>query len=254
VAFKGTQTVVVVVNINPTSKAQTFTFKNDSVTRVMKYTTSAIKNLRYEGTIDVTDSSFTTTLDSASITTFVSTKTIDCPQTPIIPYLQVNNGKMIGTNKVICIFGDSIILAPQAGSDSSWSWTGCGTSGSWNTQTINPDGTCTSVIATYTNNCGASTSLQYNITVNPKVAVNTAVLSPEIIVFPNPSISGTFKIKAPDNFVRNTINIFNLVGEQVYTNSLRGNETTINSGLKPGIYIIKIAGKGSSFSEKLILK
>ncbi len=123
VAFKGAQTVVVIVNTNPTSKAQTFTFKNDSVTRVMKYTTSAIKSLRYEGTIDVTDSSFTTTLDSASITTFVSTKNIDCPQTPIIPYLQVNNGKIIGTNNVICIFGDSIILAPQAGSDSSWSWT-----------------------------------------------------------------------------------------------------------------------------------
>jgi len=253
-AFKGTENVLVVVNLNGSSKNQTFTFKNDTVNRVMKYTTSAIKNLSYEGTIDLNDSSFYTTIDSNSITTFVSTKTVECPQTPIIPYLQVNNGKIINTNKITCIFGDSIILSPQAGKDSSWSWNGCGTSGSWNKQTIHPDGTCTSIIATYTNNCGAITSLEYSITVEPNVGINNSEIYPNTLVFPNPAISGTFNIKLPDYFVGNKINIINLFGQKVYSNSILSDEMTINSGLKPGIYFLNITGKGSSFSAKLILK
>jgi glucuronoarabinoxylan endo-1,4-beta-xylanase len=75
VAFKGEETVIVVVNLNTSSKEQTFTFSSDTVALVKKYTTSEIKNLSYDGIIDLTDNSFTASLDGKSITTFVNTKT-----------------------------------------------------------------------------------------------------------------------------------------------------------------------------------
>jgi glucuronoarabinoxylan endo-1,4-beta-xylanase len=75
VAFKGEETVIVVVNLNTSSKNQTFAFSSDSVAHVKRYTTSEAKNLSYDGIIDLADNSFTATLEGKSITTFVSTKT-----------------------------------------------------------------------------------------------------------------------------------------------------------------------------------
>ena len=74
VAFKGDETVIVVININSSSKDQTFTFSNDSVAHVKRYTTSETKNLSYDGIIDLADSSFAATLEGKSITTFISTE------------------------------------------------------------------------------------------------------------------------------------------------------------------------------------
>jgi len=62
----------VVINISTSPKSQAFTFSNGSFARVMKYTTAETKNLCYEGIIDLADSSFTTTLEGKSITTFIS--------------------------------------------------------------------------------------------------------------------------------------------------------------------------------------
>jgi hypothetical protein len=64
----------VVINISTSPKSQTFTFSNDSVAHVMRYTTSETKNPSYDGIIDLADSSFTTTLEGKSITTFISTE------------------------------------------------------------------------------------------------------------------------------------------------------------------------------------
>jgi len=75
VAFKGAENVIVVINLNTLSKSQAFTFTNDSIARVRRYTTSETKNVSYDGIIDLANNSFTATLEGRSITTFVSTKT-----------------------------------------------------------------------------------------------------------------------------------------------------------------------------------
>jgi glucuronoarabinoxylan endo-1,4-beta-xylanase len=75
VAFKGEETVIVVVNLNTSSKDQTFTFNNDSVAHVKRYTTSETKKLRFDGILGLVGNSFTTSLEGRSITTFVSTRT-----------------------------------------------------------------------------------------------------------------------------------------------------------------------------------
>jgi hypothetical protein len=184
----------------------------------------------------------------------VSTKKTDCAQTPIIPHLQVNNGEVLDTDKVSVFTGDSIVLSPEAGSDGLWNWSGCGASGINNIQTIHPNGTCTSVVVTYTNTCKAQTALQYAVTVKPKVGMLSSEYNNNVLIYPNPAVSGIFTIKVPDYLIGNKIIIYNLVGEQVYGNSLTGSVNIINSGLTPGMYIFKVSGKGSFISEKLILK
>ena len=71
VGFTGAQTVVVAINQNTSSKSQTFTFQNGTITNLNKYTTSSSKNIAGDGSVAVTGNSFTTALDAQSITTFV---------------------------------------------------------------------------------------------------------------------------------------------------------------------------------------
>jgi glucuronoarabinoxylan endo-1,4-beta-xylanase len=75
VAFKGEETVIVVINVSTSSKDQTFTFSNDPISFVKRYSTSETKNLSYDGIVDLTNNSFTSTLEGRSVTTFVTTNT-----------------------------------------------------------------------------------------------------------------------------------------------------------------------------------
>lgn len=52
-----------------------FALAGYSIAQVKRYTTSETKNLSNEGIIDLTDNSFTVTLEGKSITTIVSTET-----------------------------------------------------------------------------------------------------------------------------------------------------------------------------------
>ncbi len=72
VAFKGKQNVLVVLNNSGSSKNQSFTYSNATVSSVKKYTTSRSKNAVSDGTIDVTNNSFSTSFDAKSLTTLVS--------------------------------------------------------------------------------------------------------------------------------------------------------------------------------------
>jgi glucuronoarabinoxylan endo-1,4-beta-xylanase len=71
-AYKnGAKVVIVVLNYN-SSMSQTFTIWNGSATTFTPYVTSTYKNCAQESDIIVSGSSFTATLDSSSVTTFVS--------------------------------------------------------------------------------------------------------------------------------------------------------------------------------------
>ena len=95
----------------------------------------------------------------------VSTGGSSCNPTAITPYLRVNGGSWQGTSSVTVNPGDEIVFGPQPVSGGSWSWSGCGTSGSSREQTINPTSSCTAT-ATYTNSCGAISSQTFTIDVS----------------------------------------------------------------------------------------
>ncbi len=72
VAFRGDSNVVVAMNSNSSQQSVTFNYTDATVTTVRKYTSSQSKNGKKEGEIEVSDNSFTTTLDPQSVSTFVS--------------------------------------------------------------------------------------------------------------------------------------------------------------------------------------
>ncbi len=72
-AYKnGSKVVIVVLNRNSSSIDQTFTIQNGTVTTFTPYVTSSSKNCVQGSDITVSNGSFTVTLDSSSVTTFVS--------------------------------------------------------------------------------------------------------------------------------------------------------------------------------------
>lgn len=88
-----------------------------------------------------------------------------CDPTSITPYLSVDNGSWQQTNNVTIDEGSTVKFGPQPSSGGSWSWDGCGTSGSAREQSVSPSSSC-GAVATYTNDCGAESSETFNITVN----------------------------------------------------------------------------------------
>lgn len=88
-----------------------------------------------------------------------------CDPTSITPYVQVNGGSWQEATSITVDEGDEVVFGPQPASGGSWSWSGCGTSGSSREQTIYPTSSCVAV-ATYTNSCGTESTMEFNITVN----------------------------------------------------------------------------------------
>ncbi|MCV9387342.1 RICIN domain-containing protein [Reichenbachiella ulvae] len=88
----------------------------------------------------------------------------NCQPTAITAYAQVNGGSWQGSTNLTVNSGDEIKFGPQPVSGGSWSWSGCGTSGSSREQTIYPTSSC-SATATFTNSCGTQSSVTFNITV-----------------------------------------------------------------------------------------
>jgi glucuronoarabinoxylan endo-1,4-beta-xylanase len=72
-AYKnGSKVVIVALNYNQSSMSQTFVLQNGSATSFTPYITSTYKNCAQESDITVSNGRFTSTLDSSSVTTFVS--------------------------------------------------------------------------------------------------------------------------------------------------------------------------------------
>lgn len=88
----------------------------------------------------------------------------NCNPTSITPYIQVG-GTWQQASSATVDSGAEVAFGPQPVSGGSWSWSGCGTSGSSREQTIYPTSSCTAT-ATYTNSCGAQSTQNFTITVN----------------------------------------------------------------------------------------
>jgi enterochelin esterase-like enzyme len=96
-----------------------------------------------------------------------------CTPTTITPSVQVNGGTWQSVNTVTVNAGTSVKLGPQPVTGGSWSWTGCGTSGTAREQTIAPTSTCTAT-ATYTNTCGAKSTMNFTINITGTTGCGTA--------------------------------------------------------------------------------
>ncbi len=164
-AYKDGNTVVVVaINQNYYSSDLTLSFSGNAVADITKWQTTSSGNLQEVATYSG-GSSLTSTLAENSINTFRGTTgDSSCTPTSITAYLQVEGGSWQQSSSATVNSGDEVIFGPQPARGGSWSWSGCGTSGSSREQTIYPASSCAAT-ATYTNDCGAQSSQDFNITV-----------------------------------------------------------------------------------------
>jgi hypothetical protein len=89
-----------------------------------------------------------------------------CTPTTITPYIQVNDGAWQQTSSVAVSSGLKVKFGPQPVSGGSWSWSGCGTSGTSREQTVYPTGSCTAT-AIYTNINNCTSTQNFTVTVIP---------------------------------------------------------------------------------------
>ncbi|RED97016.1 RICIN domain-containing protein [Marinoscillum furvescens] len=88
-----------------------------------------------------------------------------CGQPYVRPYFQVGAQDWDEGSSLTAFAGQTINFGPQPSSGGTWSWSGCGTGGSLREQSIQPSASCTAT-ATFTNSCGSSSAVTYNITID----------------------------------------------------------------------------------------
>ncbi|WP_370477323.1 LamG-like jellyroll fold domain-containing protein [Tamlana flava] len=105
--------------------------------------------------------------DQSAVTSSIGVGvTGNCAGTTITPYYQINYGAWVIGTEITINEGDVVGFGPQPITGGSWSWSGCGTSGSSREQFVTLNSSC-SATPTYTNDCGGVSSITYNVTVIP---------------------------------------------------------------------------------------
>ncbi|MDD4969382.1 MAG: T9SS type A sorting domain-containing protein [Paludibacter sp.] len=77
----------------------------------------------------------------------------------------------------------------------------------------------------------------------------------EIVFYPNPAKDGIFTIMLPTATQRASIIIFDNQGRMLFEKTSNNNgRLNVESGLKKGIYIVKVTSEGLNFTQKLIVE
>jgi len=85
------------------------------------------------------------------------------------------------------------------------------------------------------------------------VKTENIILKNEFAIFPNPA-SSTFTIRFDSQFQNADLEIFNLLGEEVYHVEYKSNLTVDCEHLPPGLYFVKLQTEKGSAVEKLVIQ
>ncbi len=165
-SYKGNNNyVIVAVNANSGSSSIDFSMSGATLTSMTPYQTSASYQLTQQGTVSVSNNSFTYPLPGKSITTFVGTSTT-CSPTTITPYISVSGTWTQESSASVPSTSTAVNLGPQPLSGGSWSWTGPNgfTSTAREIDNIALSAGSNVYTATYTNSCGARSTQAFTIT------------------------------------------------------------------------------------------
>jgi len=72
-------------------------------------------------------------------------------------------------------------------------------------------------------------------------------------MYPNPVTNGKFTISSNSSVEKN-IEIFSVIGKQVYSKKIKVNETIDISNLTTGLYLVHVEEQGKIATRKLIVK
>ena len=72
-------------------------------------------------------------------------------------------------------------------------------------------------------------------------------------VYPNPVNNGEFYVSTASNGVK-SIQIFDMLGKEVYSKNIEANEKIKTSNLRAGVYILKVEENDKLATTKLVIK
>jgi hypothetical protein len=72
------------------------------------------------------------------------------------------------------------------------------------------------------------------------------------LLFPNPT-SGTFKIQSPQ-LKNSQLEIFNMLGEKIYSDFTLGEESTVSLNAPAGIYFVRVSDGEKAYTQKLVVE
>ncbi|SFV17925.1 cellulase family glycosylhydrolase [Pseudoduganella namucuonensis] len=127
-----------------------------------------------------------------------------CTPTTVTPYIFMSEEWRITAN--VTFNGNQIPLGPQPIQGGSWSWSGCGTSGSSREQYITPSASCTATVV-HTNSCGAQTTQAFTITVPNYPSYNTNPIAADATGMSSNAPQLAAKMKAGTN-IGNTLDAY----------------------------------------------
>src|SRR5688572_14549348 len=105
----------------------------------------------------------------------------NCPATAVTPHLKAGTNPWQQTGSATISSGTNVVLGPHPTNQGTWSWSGCGTSGTAREQTIAPTSSCQAQ-ATFRNSCGTQTTYTYQLTVSgtPTTSSSSSSSAPNV--------------------------------------------------------------------------
>lgn len=188
---------------------------------------------------------YTVTIYDTTVPGCFSTNTMAVIQSTILSV-------SIGGNDTICSGASSFIWVSAFPSASSYTWS----TGS-NMSTINVSPTVTTIYTVTASNSsfGCVGSSSFTVTVNACLGVKELSDDANISIAPNPN-SGKFSVNVSANIENGEIRLVNLIGQEVYRQSVKQGYNEINTGnLTKGVYYYNIyqnkepVGKGKIIIE-----
>jgi endoglucanase len=147
-----------------------------------------------------------------------------CNATAITPYVSVS-GTRTQTASVTANTGTQVTLSPEPLTGGTWTWSGCGLSGSTREQSFTPTASCTATVV-HTNSCGTNSNQAFAVTYNavqvsPYPDYNTSPAAPDSSGMPSTAMQLAGQFTLGWN-VGNTMEAIG--GETAWGNPLISNE------------------------------
>ncbi|MBC9934429.1 T9SS type A sorting domain-containing protein [Chitinophaga qingshengii] len=183
-----------------------------------------------------------------------------CTPSAITPYTQLNGGTWQQTANASLAAGGSVRFGPQPVQGGSWNWSGPNNFSAATREIAisnihsNQAG---SYIATYTNSGGCQSTQTFSITLTGAAKVSAAAIVTEdaIGLYPNPANTGRFTVTLPDIPEIVIVTICDNRGSILYEKKTYGSKKIeIESGLKTGVYLVRISSRAFSLTKKLIIR
>lgn len=206
-----------------------YTWSTGDTTRTISVSPNSTLTYRVSGV----DANGCKSVDSASKTVIVNA----------LPTVSIS-----AADTVVCI-GQSTTLTAAGALNYTWS-----TGSTSNPITISPTALTTyNVRGVDVNGCSGRDTVTIDAIVCASVKEENSAGSLSFVLMPNPT-NGNFTISFPEFKKSATIQIFNLLGEEVYSAQMMSDNHSVTNNLSTGIYTVRLSSHNNVQTQKLVIR